>query len=138
MVRYEEDEDTARTAAMPIGDTDLLAESSFECSRCDRTAATVRVVVEPQGPAIVVEGFVSCATTRLAPRLARRLARVVSRANAKALFRRDPEYAPFFCPECSACYCNDHWLRWDVFDDDGWHDSIRGRCPTGHERMLED
>jgi hypothetical protein len=29
-------------------------------------------------------------------------------------------------------------VRWSVFDDDGWHDSIRGRCPHGHERMLED
>jgi hypothetical protein len=29
-------------------------------------------------------------------------------------------------------------LRWDVFDDDDWHDSVRGLCPERHERMLED
>jgi hypothetical protein len=45
---------------------------------------------------------------------------------------------PFFCPVCDKCYCGTHWKRWDVFDDDGWHDSIRGACPEGHERMLED
>ena len=46
--------------------------------------------------------------------------------------------------ECGALerlsYCGAHWARWDVFDqgDPAHHDSIRGRCPVGHERMLED
>ena len=49
----------------------------------------------------------------------------------------DPELAPWWCPDCAASYCGAHWQRWDVFDGD-LHDSIRGRCPRGHERLLED
>jgi hypothetical protein len=63
----------------------------------------------------------------------------LTRADARAVFSVDPELAPFYCPTCDACYCGDHWHRRDVFDDDAaWRDSIRGRCPEGHERMLED
>lgn len=56
------------------------------------------------------------------------------------LFALEPEYAPFYCPPSNASYCADRWDRWDVFDDEmpDWHDSIRGRCPRGHERMLDD
>ncbi len=117
---------------------DVLAECNFECSRCNRTAGTVRIVAESKGLAVVVDSFVSRATTRVTQREADRLSKTVSRADIKALYRRDLEYAPFFCPPCKTCYCGDHWVRWSVFDDDGWHDSIRGRCPSGHERMLED
>lgn len=62
----------------------------------------------------------------------------ISAGDARALHTIDLELAPFFCPVCDKCYCGGHWKRWDVFDDDGWHDSIRGACPEGHERMLED
>jgi hypothetical protein len=58
-------------------------------------------------------------------------------ADAAALHALDPELAPFYCPECERSYCGAHWRREDVFED-GLHDSIRGTCPEGHERMLED
>jgi hypothetical protein len=58
--------------------------------------------------------------------------------HARALHALDFELAPFYCPPCDRVYCGEHWRRFDVFDDDGFHDSIRGTCPTGHERMLED
>jgi hypothetical protein len=58
-------------------------------------------------------------------------------ADAAALHALDPELAPFYCPECARSYCGAHWRREDVFED-GLHDAIRGRCPEGHERMLED
>lgn len=63
--------------------------------------------------------------------------------SAAELFALDFELAPFWCPDCQAVYCGDHWQHWLEFDDDpeappAWLDSIRGRCPQGHERMLED
>ena len=58
--------------------------------------------------------------------------------HASALYALDPELAPFYCPACDRAYCGEHWRRRDVFDDEGFHDSIRGTCPQGHERMLED
>jgi len=59
-------------------------------------------------------------------------------ASAAALYALDPELAPFYCHECDHTYCGDHWCRRDVFEDDFFHDSIRGTCPEGHTRMLED
>jgi hypothetical protein len=59
-------------------------------------------------------------------------------ADAAVLFALDPELAPFYCPECHHTYCGDHWRREDVFEDDFFHESIRGTCPEGHTRMLED
>jgi hypothetical protein len=60
--------------------------------------------------------------------------------DVRAIFALEPELAPFYCPPCQASYCSDHWEWWDVWDDEwtGWRDSVRGRCPRGHERMLED
>ncbi len=54
-----------------------------------------------------------------------------------ALYALDPELAPFYCPECRRAYCKDHWQTLNVFDGDAL-DAIRGTCPRGHERMLDD
>jgi hypothetical protein len=59
-------------------------------------------------------------------------------ADAAALYALDHELAPFYCEDCRHSYCGDHWRREDVFEDDYFHDSIRGTCPEGHNRMLED
>jgi hypothetical protein len=58
-------------------------------------------------------------------------------ADAAALYALDPEFAPFYCPECERTYCGEHWRTEDVFAD-GFHESIRGTCPEGHARLLED
>ena len=58
--------------------------------------------------------------------------------DARTLHALDPELAPFYCPACHRTFCGDHWRRDDVFDEDGFHDAIRGTCPDGHERLLED
>ena len=57
--------------------------------------------------------------------------------SARALYELDFELAPFYCPVCDRSYCGEHWSATDVFED-GVHDSIRGICPEGHERTLED
>ena len=57
--------------------------------------------------------------------------------SARALYELDFELAPFYCPVCDRSYCGEHWSATDVFED-CVHDSIRGTCPEGHERMLED
>jgi hypothetical protein len=58
--------------------------------------------------------------------------------DAKALHALDFELAPFYCPACERSYCGAHWTTRDVFEDERFHDSIRGICPKGHERLLED
>jgi hypothetical protein len=64
----------------------------------------------------------------------------IEHADVRRLFELNFELTPFYCPRCDASYCSDHWDWWDVWDDDlpSWRDSVRGRCPHGHERMLED
>ena len=55
------------------------------------------------------------------------------------LYAYDRELTPFWCPECASSYCGGHWRTMNVFDDEtGGLDCIRGTCPKGHERMLED
>lgn len=58
-----------------------------------------------------------------------------------ALLAINFELVPFWCPQCAASYCGEHWRTEMVFEHDplpAWLDSIRGECPYGHERMLED
>jgi len=47
----------------------------------------------------------------------------------------DPGFAPFWCPECEAVYCGDHWRSWVVEGEDT-SDQVWGHCPRGHERLL--
>jgi hypothetical protein len=90
-------------------------------------------------PTLRSESFTGVLTAPLSLEAAARLEVALGLGDG-AVFDLDPEYAPFYCPACKASYCGEHWDRFDVFDDDfpTWHDSIRGRCPHGHERMLED
>jgi len=107
----------------------------FACSLCDAVAGTVWL---ESGPRVARESFSSRLWLAVKPSRLPALRAALRDRDVRALFAIDLEIAPFWCPECEASYCGAHWVRWSVFDDDGWHDSIRGRCPQGHERMLED
>ena len=48
-----------------------------------------------------------------------------------------PELAPFYSRTAGAPTAASTGRR-DVFEDGSYHDSIRGTCPEGHDRMLED
>lgn len=65
------------------------------------------------------------------------VASALAAGDAAALFAIDRELAPFWCPECAASYCGEHYGHWDVYDD-GFFDCVRGVCHRGHERMLMD
>ena len=69
--------------------------------------------------------------------LAERIGSALAATDAAALFAIDFEFAPFWCPECGACYCAEHYEHWDIYDGH-FFDSTRGICPNGHERMLID
>ena len=113
-----------------------MREASFACSLCGATAGSVRL----KGAGAERESFTSTMWLRLEPAQRRALRAAMRSADARALFTVHLELAPFYCPQCDAVYCGEHWRRWDVFadDDPAWHEEIRGCCPQGHERMLED
>lgn len=61
----------------------------------------------------------------------------LEQGDATGLYRCDEEYAPFWCPECRACYCGHHWVTETRFDE-GFFDDIVGWCPERHRRTLMD
>jgi hypothetical protein len=98
------------------------------CALCDNEAGRLKIV----NGTLTRTAFTSTLTQPAGDAVANAI------ADAGALHALDPELVPFYCPACGHAYCGEHWTRRDVFDDDGWHDSIRGTCPHGHERLLED
>jgi hypothetical protein len=115
-----------------------LARARFVCGLCGDEAGTAELVAEAGGTRFTRISFTSKLSGAVPPEKVAALRSVLDSADARGLHELDFEYAPFYCPPCNAVYCHRHWVRWDVFDDDSWHDSIRGRCPQAHERMLED
>ena len=102
---------------------------TYSCSICGAVAGTVEV----QDGQLRRESYIG---VQLRPAPATPIP-----ADPAELFAIDLELAPFWCPECEAVYCGEHWTHWMEFDHDilpAWMDSIRGICPEGHERMLED
>ncbi len=108
------------------------------CSRCRHSAGTVQMFVSGNRAEVVRDSFTSRFSACVSAASIEHVHHAIVTGNAHALYSIDLEYAPFFCPECNLCYCGAHCWRRDVFDEDGFHDCIRGTCPEGHERMLED
>jgi hypothetical protein len=112
--------------------------NTFHCAECGAVAGTVRLATSWLGLCLEVSSFTSELKAPVSQLAVSVDDLVAAMSSAKTLYECDLEFAPFFCPQCDRCYCGSHWRRRDVFDEDGWHDSIRGVCPQGHERMLED
>jgi hypothetical protein len=112
----------------------------FDCAACGRQAGDLVLRGRAARAELRRESFTGTLQSPVSGEVFELLHAALENAQAEAVFRLDPEYAPFYCPTCARSYCGDHWDRWDVFDEGtpNWHDSIRGRCPHGHERMLED
>jgi len=125
---------------MPTSDN--LGEVWISCGCCPAFAGILRLDDADGTITLVRRSFTGTLTQPMSAAQARRLhdAMYTGTGAARAIHAVDPELAPFYCPVCDASFCGEHWTRWDVFDDDhpDWRDSIRGRCPHGHERMLED
>ncbi len=118
-----------------------VAMHKFSCAMCGLDAGLVRLFGPAESGKILRESFTGLLTYGVGAADFGRAREIILAGDARGLHEFDLEVACFYCPECRACYCGDHWAHWDVFDDDEdflWHDSIRGRCPFGHERMLED
>jgi hypothetical protein len=115
-------------------------EARFACTVCGAEAGVIRVheqggrteIRRESWPGVLIVPRTRDAVVPLEAALAAR--------DVRAVFELDFELTPFYCPTCDAVYCAEHWDWRDVWDDEwtSWRDSVRGRCPNGHERMLED
>jgi hypothetical protein len=108
-------------------------DTTFACEVCGAVAATIRLTRSE----LRRETFTG---VLIQYEIAAGIEAALGAGDVRALFAVDSELAPGYCPECDVSYCGAHWHWWHVFDDEdpSWHDSIRGRCPRDHERMLED
>lgn len=83
-------------------------------------------------------GFTSNMTAGVPEADVPRLTKIIEAEDWRALYEYNFELIPWYRPTCAEFYSNPDWRLRDVFDEDGWHDSIRGMCRRGHDRMLED
>jgi hypothetical protein len=113
------------------------AASTWACVACGSLAGSI--VVDKVGN-LRRDTFTGVLTCTLEGVVDSRLRDAVAAGDTATIHSLDPELVPWWCPTCRQSYCGDHWVRWNVFDEEDatWHDSIRGRCFHGHERMLED
>ena len=54
-----------------------------------------------------------------------------------ALCEVNPDLVPFYCPDCRLNYCSRDWDTY-VLIDEGIYEGTMGRCPHGHEHMVDD
>ena len=123
--------------------------ATWHCDVCGSTAADVRTVEsgQPDPTAlddlmvnydrIVIDGGPVPITISLRHAQLERVAEAIRKSDVRALFAINEEFAPFWCPQCEAAYCGDHYSHWDEYDE-GFFDCVRGVCPNGHERILMD
>lgn len=52
--------------------------------------------------------------------------------------RKDWEGLDYYCPECDRVYCINHYQITPYFDSPEFYDYSTGKCPLGHERIVDD
>ena len=118
-----------------------IARAVFRCAQCGEVAANVALVIdEPRSGLIRESEFLGeWSQVVLEPGL-QPVAQALSSNDAPALYAVEPLWAPFYCPECRACYCHEHWRMQVVFDEDwpDWYDYTEGTCTKGHRRLVDD
>lgn len=116
-----------------------VAATRFHCATCNQVAGAISLFRKNDGFATCkLEGFAGVLTSLIKPESFDRVFSAIENTDARTLYLINLEFAPFYCPSCAAVYCREHWRMWDVFDDDGWHEGLRGCCSKGHERLLMD
>jgi hypothetical protein len=128
--------------------------ASFRCAACGEMAAVVKVAragsTIDMGPplgretydhdGLVVDYFLGSTAWHAAD--AQTLGAVQALINEgpvdpMALRQVDWELAPFYCPDCELNYCGKDWRTYVLFDE-GFYDCTMGRCPKGHDHMVDD
>jgi hypothetical protein len=115
------------------------AATEYRCALCGQVAGRVEVVPSPVNPGnrLVLSVFTSM-WEEASPRATYAAAAEALRGgDPRALWALNAEWAPFYCPECNACYCRAEWNEAMEFDE-GFYDCTYGTCPRGHTRLLDD
>lgn len=126
-----------------------IVSATFTCSECGKKATTVTLVPlgvhhpdlkarDPSTAFVMLDGPHCIRQSAVPDDLVEALVQGLRGNDAAAIAGLPSRFgwAPFYCPECDACYCIEHT---DVrhFFDQGFHDGAQGICPRGHERWLD-
>ena len=126
----------------------MITESArFNCAECGELAATLELfepTAEPAGPDDLghdhwrLRAHGPVPVTHWILRDLDALRTALRAGTVAALLGVDPEYVGFWCPQCAAVYCAQHWSPIEREMDEGFYDATYGTCPKGHRVMLDD
>jgi len=106
------------------------------CFRCAEVAASLTVDSESGGRGMTLTrtGFLA----RKASYLSEPAAMAIFDAEGPELLRWLPQtFWGFFCHECEAPYCTSCWTLFPPASADGEYLGRAGRCPIGHESLVD-
>jgi hypothetical protein len=113
------------------------------CHKCGKVSASVALVEQSGRLALEVTEFIGvCEFYEIAQKavdreLFNKIVMLV-RTDLMELHRLDHDAFGFVCRKCGCAYCIECWQSvYNVFDE-GFLEEIRGRCPEGHEQMIQD
>ena len=114
-------------------------QAEFHCAVCGALAATLTLDAEGMYEHIHFMGQI---TERTDGPERDALTDGIIRRDVAAIYAANALWAPFYCPECKAVYCGEHWRVEMTFEDEdglpGWYDCAHGTCPHGHRRLVDD
>lgn len=116
---------------------ETVAAAEFSCSLCGKLAGRIELTRDSERTEVRRVSFSSEMGARPPAETCERVRAAIEARDMRELFAIDLEYTPFYCPRCDLCYCGEHW-KWQAFYEGCFYDCIRGHCPKGHYRMLED
>ena len=63
---------------------------------------------------------------------------LISAGHLKDAVGMEADFVAFHCHQCDQSYCDTCWSIGPLEFDEGFYDCTRGRCPTGHEQIVDD
>lgn len=130
--------------------------ASFRCARCGELAGLLRVVRpdDPPGSApaprrrargrggLALEHFLDDTWRPAGTEILDAVQELIGQGEVDPAAIRELEWGfwaltPFYCPDCELNYCS---ADWDITrgQDEDFREPAMGRCPAGHEHMVDE
>jgi hypothetical protein len=142
----------SETAMSSVQPAVAAAKAAFHCAICGNVATTLALLAPgskyPLGPPLpddqATEGW--CMWTRglytgvrpVDEEVVNAVRAALQWRDSRSLYQLCPDPLCFYCPECEAWYCGDHWRLRAVCGGPYFYDYTVGVCPRLHERALDD
>src|SRR4051812_26439001 len=103
----------------------LIFAADYVCAECNGAAGRLELCEQHADFLLIRQGILQKRSFAIGPDASRALRGLLRRGRGHDVFLADLEYTPWYCPQCAASYCANHWHIY----------SYRGTCPVGHQRM---